>query len=151
MQTVPIQLKKIERVLAKERDAQTLIAGTFLDVAANVETGELDYTVKACKSAGRCAIGALLWAAGVDPKRTESPRLSCNGKEGKRLKAVYGLTPSLVKSVIATNDNHDTFGERFEEVMAFLTFAEMCRQSGVTATTCAYEHGYDVDDDGFWE
>ncbi len=122
-----IQLDKISRVLKRDADAHRLIAGQLM-IRPN---GPLSRASATCQSAGRCAIGSLLWALPSVPVL----HLTTYGNYNlPKLRREYGLLELHVDAIVATNDgtpDAENNGKRYEEVMALVTFAEWAQRQGV--------------------
>lgn len=127
-----IQLAKIAKVLKRDADAHRLIGGEFLET--NKE-GEFPTTKAACKSLGRCANGALMFYSKLPLKTL----IKLQGQDSTDLphafmKREYGLLEIHTEAIIDINDNTydpQNNGDRYDAVMAMLTFAEMCQQQGI--------------------
>lgn len=122
-----IQTEKIARILARAAKQDTLIAGDLLALPA-YEPG----TAKACKSAGKCAIGELLFAAGVPGKKIlEGGETSPGSSLAKVLEREYGLLPIHTEAVEEVNDACGDGEERYQEVAALVEFADAMQSQGV--------------------
>lgn len=143
----PINLKKIDKILKRASKTEKLVDGMLAQVECPWE-GEKGK----CKTTGRCAIGELLFRAGFKDSELATGQLlegSSNSKAAKALKKEYGIPHSIVYSIEGVNDNTDT-ENRYENVMAFITFAEVMRQQGIAVKGSSYLEGfygseYDVD------
>ena len=123
-----IQLAKIDRALKADADAHRLITGTLMEF-----DGVRPRTRTECKSAGRCALGSLMFYApsiSVWSIVSAFPR----PKQVAQLQRIYGLLELHLDAIYETNDNTedaDNNGTRYEEVMALVTFAEWAQQEGI--------------------
>ena len=90
-----LQREKIVAVLENE---EAIISGSFC-------YSELER----CNHAGRCAVGALLHAAGI-PDVTLEGRGAANVEEYLALATHYGLTPDQTSGIIGCNDDFGVDG-----------------------------------------
>jgi hypothetical protein len=147
-----IAVKLIDKILKAEAEAKRLSCGTLLDDndIPNLEGREL---VRACKKAGKCAIGALLVAAGYpvrDIIETSPRETYAASRAAKLLYKVYGLRPGEISEIETINDSSDD-EDRYAEVIGFVEFLAWMRENRVTAYDDRlpglgeYEDGFDVD------
>lgn len=87
-----IKVAKIRRVFAREGG---LISGIFSSVGRQV-----------CGHPGRCAMGALLVAAGV--LDSNAIAFGVNAEHGALVRKIYGLNYTEVSNIISTNDGSMT-------------------------------------------
>lgn len=146
-----IQVKKIDAALKRDAKAGRLICGKFMDGQPE------DMTTKAaCQSAGRCAIGALLFYSGFSPKalatRTGEPLIEEGTPAARLLEKEYGILPDHALAIIQTNDEVDdpkNNGKRYEEVMGLISFVEVAQEQGIRfddsyAIRKAYADGFEA-------
>jgi hypothetical protein len=160
-----IQIKKIDKILKRDAEEQRLTAGTLLDVDEvrrfSPDGTPLPPTPSVCKSAGRCAIGALLLAANFPIEKFVTGEtineLTLGSQAAKLLKKEYGLLPVHTGAIERVNDDADDCGlnqgqqlSRYEEVMGVVSFIAVMqdngiRFSGISALTESYIEGfYDI-------
>lgn len=128
-----IQVKKIDTALKRDAKAGRLICGKFMEGQPEDMT-----TNAACQSAGRCAIGALLFYAGFSPQvlaQRDGESFVAEGTPGARLlEKEYGILPDHAWAIIETNDDVDdpkNNGKRYEEVMGLISFVEVAQEQGI--------------------
>lgn len=147
-----IQLAKIDRVLKVDADAHRLIDGLLMATPTDDDGNDvvLSRASAACQSAGRCSVGALMWAVPSIPVEALVGLTSPSHRNAKKLLRAYGLLPQHIEAIIIVNDSvedAENNGARYDEVMAFLTFVEWAQQAGVRfagayAVKDAYRDGY---------
>lgn len=134
----PINIKLIAKILRKASERETLIEGVLVRYECPLDES------KKCKTTGRCAIGELLFRAGMKDEKLARGGIdegTPNTKASRLLSKVYGLHHSLVDDIEHINDNTEP-EFRYENVMAFIEFAEAMRQQGLRPSQVDYEYGF---------
>lgn len=146
----PIQVKKIDKILKRAAEAETLIDGMLAQTQCLYD---YDKGQQKCETIGRCAIGELLFRAGFKDETLAEGDVGeslLGSKAAKALFKHYGLTPSITAAIESVNDDSGD-EDRYESVVAFVEFSEAMRQQGVEVTgSDDYKwgfYGWEYDDD----
>ena len=104
-----IQVEKINAVLSAEAAANTLIAGLM------------------CSSAGRCATGALVFAA----TGNNIGRYGATPDEVMAVESEFGVNEIMLDTIMGINDCKNTQEDRYQAVMAYVEFIRWMQDNGV--------------------